>query len=174
MPTLNASARRLAVRSAIAASTGAAVLAFAPPSAAADPAPVPYPTGYRNWTHVKSLQIQSGHPLYDAFGGIHHLYANAKAMEGYRKGRFPDGAVIVFDLLEAKEADKTVGTGARKVVGVMHKDSKRWAATGGWGYEGFKGDSRTDRAVGANAATACHACHTAQKDKDYVFSAWQP
>ena len=119
MPTLNASARRLAVRSAIAASTGAAVLAFAPPSAAADPAPVPYPTGYRNWTHVKSLQIQSGHPLYDAFGGIHHLYANAKAMEGYRKGRFPDGAVIVFDLLEAKSADNAIQEGARKVVGVM-------------------------------------------------------
>lgn len=144
------------------------------PAIAAGPAPVPYPTGYRNWTHVKSLQILPGHPLADAFGGIHHLYANAKAVEGYKKGRFPDGAVIAFDLLEAKEADKTVGTGARKVLGVMHKDSKRWAATGGWGYEGFKGDSKTERAVGANAASACHACHTAQKDKDFVFSAWQP
>jgi len=24
------------------------------------------------------------------------------------------------------------------------------------------------------AATACYQCHTAQKDKDFVFSAWRP
>ena len=155
---------------------GAALIAAVVTGAAisADSAAVPYPDGYRAWRHVKSMVIEPGHALHASFGGIHHLYANAKAIEGYKKGRFPDGAVIAFDLLEAKEADKTVGTGARKVLGVMHKDSKRWAATGGWGYEGFKGDSKTERAVGANAASACHACHTAQKDKDFVFSAWQP
>jgi Cytochrome P460 len=132
---------------------------------------VPYPEGYRAWMHVKSMVINAGHPLYDAFGGIHHLYANKKAEQGYRAGKFPDGAVIVFDLLEAKSADNTVQEGARKVVGVMRKDAKKYKATGGWGYEGFKGDSKTERAVGANAATACHQCHTAQKDKDFVFSA---
>lgn len=141
---------------------------------AADPPPVPYPKGYRDWTHVKSMVIQAGHPLYESFGGIHHLYANKPALAGYAKGRFPDGAVIVFDLLEARTADNAVQEGARKVVGVMVKDSRRYAATGGWGYEGFKGDSRTERAVGKNAASACHACHTAQKDKDFVFSALRP
>ncbi len=144
---------------------GAAVAAGAPP--------VPYPEGYRQWTHVKSMVIQPGHALYEAFGGIHHLYANRKAAQGYRSGRFPDGAVIVFDLLETKSADNTVVEGARKVVGVMHKDAKKYAATGGWGYEGFKGDSKTERAVAGNAA-ACHACHQAQKDRDHVFSAWRP
>lgn len=141
---------------------------------AADPPPVPYPKGYRNWTHVKSMVIQAGHPLYESFGGIHHLYANKPALAGYAKGRFPDGAVIVFDLLEARTADNAVQEGARKVVGVMVKDSRRYAATGGWGYEGFKGDSRSERAVGKNAASACHACHTAQKDRDFVFSALRP
>ncbi|MFZ5557836.1 MAG: cytochrome P460 family protein [Pseudomonadota bacterium] len=130
---------------------------------------VPYPTGYRDWHHVKSMVINPGHPLYDAFGGIHHLYANGKAMEGYRRGRFPDGAVIVFDLLEAVAAGNAVTEGPRKVVGVMHKDAKKYARTGGWGYEGFKGDTR-ERAVGADAERACHACHTQRKDADYVFS----
>lgn len=137
---------------------------------AADPAPVPYPTGYRNWHHVKSMVIEPGHPLHEAFGGIHHLYANARALEGYKTGKFPDGAVIVFDLLDAKRADNTVTEGARKVVGVMHRNRARYAATGGWGYEGFKADSHTERAVGANAAAACHNCHTARKDSDFVFS----
>ncbi|MFZ5523531.1 MAG: cytochrome P460 family protein [Pseudomonadota bacterium] len=56
------------------------------------------------------------------------------------------------------------------VVGVMHKDSKRYAATGGWGFEGFKGDSRADRAVGSNAASACFGCHEPRNKHDYVFS----
>jgi len=133
-------------------------------------ADVPYPTGYRDWQHVKSMVIGEGHPLYEAFGGIHHIYANAKAKAGYAKGRFPDGSVIVFDLLEARGGDSAITEGPRKVLGVMHKDSKRWAATGGWGFEGFKGDSKTERAVGANAATACFGCHEPLKASDYVFS----
>jgi hypothetical protein len=56
------------------------------------------------------------------------------------------------------------------VLGVMHKDSNRWAATGGWGFEGFKGDLHSERAVGAAAAKSCFACHTSQKANDYVFS----
>ncbi len=150
----------------------AVVLAFASASAFAVE-PVPYPEGYRAWTHVKSMLIQQGHPLYDAFGGIHHLYANAKAMRGYRTGKFPAGSVIVFDLLEAKSADGAVQEGARKVVGVMHRDAKKWQDTGGWGFEGFKGDSKTERAVDANAATACYGCHTQKKEGGFVFSGYR-
>lgn len=153
--------------------TALLALLFAMPALAADPAPVPYPEGYRDWTHVKSMVINPGHPLYDAFGGIHHLYANRKALEGYRSGKFPDGAVIVFDLLGAKTGDYAVQEGERKVVGVMHRDAKKWKDTGGWGFEGFKGDSKSARAVGRNAATACYACHTQQKEKDFVFSAYR-
>lgn len=140
------------------------------PVFAADPAPVPYPEGYRDWRHVKSMVIHPGHPLYDSFGGIHHLYANTQAQKGYKTGKFPDGAVIVFDLLDAKSTDNAVTEGPRKIVGVMRKDSKRYSSTGGWGFEGFKGNSKTERAVGNNAATACYACHTQQKNQDFVFS----
>ena len=141
---------------------------------AAAPAEVPYPTNYRDWTHVKSMVIEAGHPLHATFGGIHHLYANDKALQGYEAGKFPDGAVIVFDLLEANAADHTVTEGRRKVVGVMHRDAKKYASTGGWGFEGFAGDSTTQRAVGANAAMACFACHQARKPNDYVFSSYRP
>lgn len=143
-------------------------------SIAADAPPVSYPAGYRDWHHVKSMVINPGHPLHASFGGIHHIYANKAALEGYKKGRFPDGAVIVFDLLEAKSADNAMTEGPRKVVGVMAKNAKSYRATGGWGFEGFKGDSKTERAVGANAAGACYGCHAPQKDRDYVFSATRP
>jgi hypothetical protein len=46
----------------------------------------------------------------------------------------------------------------------------RWPATGGWGFEGFAGDSRTERAVGADAKAACFNCHAPQKASDYTFS----
>ena len=155
----------------IAALTLAAAAATAVAATSAD---VPYPTNYRDWSHVKSMVIEPGHALHATFGGIHHLYANPKAMLGYRTGEFPDGAVIVFDLLEALSKDHTVTEGARKVVGVMHRDSQKYAATGGWGFEGFAGDSSTQRVVGANAATACFACHQAQRAQDYVFSRYRP
>ncbi|MES0872670.1 cytochrome P460 family protein [Sinimarinibacterium thermocellulolyticum] len=147
--------------------TALALLGLAAPALAAD---IPYPDGYRNWRHVKSMVIQPGHALFDAFGGIHHLYANDKSLQGYETGQFPDASVIVFDLLDASAADHAITEGARKVVGVMHKDAKKFAATGGWGFEGFGGGDRDKRVVGKNAATACFACHAAQKDHDYVFS----
>ena len=141
---------------------------------AADTAEVDYPKGYRDWRHVKSMVIEQGHALYDSFGGIHHLYANAKALRGYASGKFPDGSVIVFDLLVANSQDRIVAEGGRKLVGVMVRDRRKYAATGGWGFEGFAGDSTTQRLVGDKAEPACFACHQARKENDYVFSVARP
>lgn len=158
----------------LAAGAALAAAAVAGAAISADGAAVPYPEGYRAWRHVKSMVIEPGHALYGAFGGIHHLYANDAAMQGYESGHFPDGAVIVFDLLEAVSADHAVTEGKRKVVGVMHRDAKKYAATGGWGFEGFAGDSKTERAVGDKAATACFGCHAPQEAHEYVFSRYRP
>ena len=152
---------------------GCAMIA-ATPVAGADPAEgVPYPHGYRDWTHVKSMVIQEGHPLFQQFGGIHHIYANDAAREGYRTGRFPDGAVLVFDLLEALAEDGAIVEGPRKVLGVMVRDRARFRATGGWGFEGYAGGDPARPAVGGNAAEACFACHRGAEDHDFVFSRWR-
>lgn len=133
---------------------------------------VKYPESYRNWTHVKTLILEKGHPLYEAFGGIHHIYANKTALEGYKSGnKFKDGSVIVFDLLETVAADNAIAEGNRKVVGVMEKNSKKYKDTGGWGFEGFKGDTK-ERVV-KNMYGECFSCHLSQKDKDYVFSEYR-
>ena len=58
------------------------------------------PPGKRGRTLVTSGAFRYfRHPLYGAFGGIHHIYANDLALQGYRSQRFPDGSVIIFDLL---------------------------------------------------------------------------
>jgi hypothetical protein len=46
----------------------------------------------------------------------------------------------------------------------------RRIAAGGWGFEEFNGDSRTERALTDETRAACFACHLKQKDQDYVFS----
>jgi hypothetical protein len=157
----------------IAMKRGLVALAVALPAALAGAdagKTVDYPAGYRDWRHVKSMVIEPGHALADSFGGIHHIYANEEALEGYSTGGFPDGSIIVFDLLAAVSADQTVTEGKRKLVGVMVKDRSRFQSTGGWGFEGFAGDSKTERLVGDKAAEACFGCHQSRKDHDFVFS----
>lgn len=129
---------------------------------------VPYPEGYRRWAHVKSgIAAPKGEA--DPRAGIYHLYANELALRGYETGRFPEGSVIVFDLLATTTEKGGTREGARKLVDVMHKDSTRFAATGGWGYEEFGGDTR-HRVIGEPARNACFQCHTQRKTQDYVFS----
>jgi hypothetical protein len=130
---------------------------------ASAPDPVPYPADFRTWTFVKSGPSA-------ARGGVHHIFANERAMDGYKTGRFPDGAVIVFDLIATTDMAAMPKDGPRKLVDVMVKDSVKYAATGGWGFEEFLGDSQTNRVLNEQSQQACFACHTQWKDRDYVFS----
>ncbi len=134
---------------------------------------VPYPTDYRNWTHVKSMLIQPEHPLANPFQGIHHVYANAKAVTGFKSGNFPNGSILVFDLLNYEQKKSTLQEAQRKLIGVMHKDTTKYAETGGWGFEGFAGDSKTERLT-QDGGKSCYACHTPQKKDDYVYSRYRP
>lgn len=143
---------------------------LAVPVQAADSDLVSYPHRYREWTHVKTMYIRSGHQLHYLFGGLHHIYANKQAIEGYKRGKFANGATLVLDLLDARDDGHSVSEGARKLVAVMHKDAKKYPATGGWGFEAFRGDNRADRSVGKDSRTACFECHAAQQKNDYVFS----
>lgn len=135
--------------------------------------PVAYPEGYRAWAHVKSMVLQQGHPLFDAFGGIHHVYANPAALNAMKaKQSYPDGAVLVFDLLEAKSDGNAIVEGARTVIGVMAKSSAAYAATGGWGFAGFKGDTREN--VVTDPKNQCYGCHAPQTQTDGTFTTYRP
>jgi len=131
--------------------------------------PVDYPDGWRLWTHVKSMIVQEGNEAYRFAGGMHHIYANKQALAGLQKGApYADGAVLVFDLLIAENnKDKTVTEGPRKLVGVMQKDSKKFADTGGWGFAVFQDDTHDQVPVDAKI---CFKCHEPHKDTGYIIS----
>lgn len=147
------------------------VLAATPGSYAGDKK-VPYPDDYRNWTHVKSMIIESGHALENPFKGIHHVYANKQAMKGLQQGKYTNGSILVFDLLDVAKKDNSIQESKRKLVGVMHKDTKKYGETGGWGFEGFSGDSRSERLT-SDGGASCFGCHAPQSQNDYVFSEWR-
>jgi len=165
---------------ALAVSLGAALLA----TETAPPAPeVPFPDGYRAWQHVSSGVLKpNGNPaattpkegeLAAPPGLMSHIYANEKAVEGYRSGHFPEGAMLVVDWFVLEERGPQLRQGPRKSVNVMVRDA-RYAETGGWGFEDFDRDSRTVRNVGPKAGPMCFQCHTRVKEQEYVFSALKP
>ena len=132
--------------------------------------PVPYPRDHRDFHHVESMVIQPGHALHDAFGGIHHVYANPLARRGLADGRFQDGSVLVFDLLAAYAGGNTVQEGPRTVLGVMHKSDAAFPDTGGYGFAGFtdSGD------VVKDMQQQCFLCHLSQQAHGYAFSRPRP
>jgi hypothetical protein len=131
---------------------------------------VEYPQGYRKWTHVMSYVIGPQAPGYEKNGGLHHFYANDKAVEGYRTGKFPDGSMLVDERNKAEEkSGKTTG-GDWIGIGVMVKDSQRYAETGGWGFEVFTAGNPTNGWLTTDSRQGCFNCHAKQKDRDFVFS----
>jgi hypothetical protein len=141
--------------------------------AISDNARVDYPSDYRTWQHVKSMIILPGHALEDPFGGIHHIYANSKAISGLTSGQYKDGAVFVFDLLGYDNSNKMIVEMGRKRIDVMQYDSKQFSETGGWGFDTFVGDSTTERLV-QDVVVSCFGCHTSVKASSYVFSQYRP
>jgi hypothetical protein len=144
-------------------------------SASAMPA-VPHPDEFRSWTHVKSLIVGPDHESFSRRGGIHHYYANNKAVAGYQTGTFPDGSIVVDEAVFMKDGEaSTKGLlfeGERRFLDVMVKDSHQYGSTSGWGYEHFERDDTTGRLSGADRAT-CSACH-AKAPTDHVFSRIRP
>lgn len=130
---------------------------------------IAYPDGYRSWYHVKSRVNADGHAL-AANVGFQHVYANDKARAGLKSGTYAAGATFVMDRIAYAEADdKILREGERKVLLVMLKDDARFAATGGWGFEAFKGGDSAQRVV-KDGGAKCFACHAPLVNDGFVFS----
>jgi len=130
---------------------------------------VQYPDGFRRWVHVGTGVIPPGGALPESEQGMHHIFANQKAVDGYESGDFPDGAVIVYELREAQQKNGIIAEGERRRVDVMIKDSGLYKKTGGWRFERFLGDQRTQDAVHDSGAS-CFQCHTNATAHGFVFS----
>lgn len=128
-----------------------------------------YPEDYRDWRHVKTEYWGETHALYDAVGGLHHIYANEQAMKGLQQGHYEDGAAFAFDLFDVTDEEGALKESIRKALFIMVRDEAKFSETGGWGYEGYGGDDRVTRLVKDQAGTMCVTCHLSKADSQYVF-----
>jgi len=130
--------------------------------------PAQYPDNFRRWVHVGTGVVQSGGPIPESEQGMHHIFANPKAVDGYASGVFPDGSVIVYELREAQQKNGVLFEGERRRVDVMIRDSARYKNTGGWRFERFMGNQQTQDAV-ADSGASCFQCHTGAAAHGFVF-----
>jgi hypothetical protein len=130
---------------------------------------VKIPGGYRQWEMVGVAH----EARLDELRGI---LGNAIAVKAYRAGTlpFPDGAVLAklaWKHVPSAEIDGAFVPGAATTVQIMVKDSKKYAATGGWGFGRFIDGKPVDEAQ----HKTCFACHEANvKGHDYVFTRYAP
>jgi hypothetical protein len=165
---------RLVVFATAATSCALAVAFVAHAAAASKPASPIYgvtiPDGYRQWQLIAPAQEAA--PLNE----LRAVLGNAIAVKAYRDGTlpFPDGTVLAklaWKHVPSPEFEPASIPGAATTVQFMVKDSKKYAATGGWGFGRFVDGKAADEAQ----HHTCFACHQARvKNHDFVFTRWAP
>jgi len=130
--------------------------------------PVQYPPDFRRWVHVGTGVILPGGSLPESEHGMHHVFANQKAVEGYSTGEFADGSIIVYELREAQQKNSVISEGVRRRVDMMIKDST-YKSTGGWRFERFIENDPTRNLI-TDSGTMCFGCHSNAKAHGFVFS----
>lgn len=74
-----------------------ATAAVLPPSALRGAESVLYPDNFRHWVHVGTGVIMPGsNPSFKSEEGMHHIFANENAVDGYASGHFAAGSIIVM------------------------------------------------------------------------------
>lgn len=129
-----------------------------------------YPDDFRRWVRVGTGVVLPGADAkLMSEEGMHDIFANQKAVEGYASGDFPDGSIIVYELRETQQKNGVIIEGERKRVDMMIKDSSRYKTTGGWRFERFWGSDETHDAIHDSGAM-CFACHSKAQAHGFVFS----
>ena len=134
------------------------------------------PAGYRDWRLISVAH--EGGDLDD----LRAILGNDVAIMAYREAKlaFPDGTVIArlaWRHLSSEENNTVFGRAQSFVAGppvngvqFMVKDSKKYSATGGWGFIQFNDGKPAGEAVNS----ACFACHKHMRAGDFVFTRYAP
>ena len=99
---------------------------------------VAFPKGFRDWFVVNSMTAGKDSPVFGHVDGMHIIHVNAKGLAALKKGGsfpYPDGTIFADDVHEFSVKDGASVEGAKKFVTVMVKDAKKYALTGGWGFQ---------------------------------------
>ena len=166
---------------AVAAAAGVVVcMAHASGQADGEAAPIfgiKIPPGYRDWMLI-SVAHEAGN-----LNDFRAILGNDAAIKAYREEKlpFPDGTIIArlaWSYVPSEENNKVFGRRQSFVPGpqpdwylqLMVKDSRKYAATGGWGFAQFKDGKPADEVL----LKTCFPCHEPVKARDFVFTRYAP
>jgi hypothetical protein len=142
---------------------------------------VKIPAGYRDWKVIAVAQLV----VPGKADQLRAQLGNDIAIKAFKDGTLPflDGAIIAaihWTRVPSEDNNKVLAgpfpgaqsfiVGSPVNVQFMVKDSKKYAATGGWGFADFKGGKPGEKAL----HETCFPCHTPAKDRDYVFTRYAP
>lgn len=134
------------------------------------------PAGYRDWKLI-SVAHEEG-----TLNDIRAILGNDIALNSFREGKlsFPEGAIIArlaWEYQPSEENNKAFGRQQSFVAGhptngvqFMVKDSKKYSATGGWGYAHFDDGKPAPEAF----MQSCFPCHQKIKSRDFIFTKYSP
>ena len=165
----------------VAVATMAGLVALIAPAlghAGGEPAPVfvtEIPHGYRDWQWISSAH-EAGN-----LNSLGAVLGNEVAVKAFREGKlpYPDGTIIAalhYHHVPSAENNKVFGQAQSFVPGpptniqFMVKDSKKYAATGGWGFGHFADGKPGDAAF----MKTCFPCHEKATTSDLVFTRYAP
>lgn len=130
------------------------------------------------WSIAKKDVERSSEASGHGAAGLHNVYTQPEVVSYYRQhGEFPDGAVLVKELLKAETATMTTGTVSRagEVEGwfIMVKDTKGrfkdnplWGD--GWGWVLFNID-QPEKTATKDYKTECLGCHIPAEKDDWIY-----
>jgi len=153
------------------------------------------PQGYRDWKLIAVSRLTTSNgsgpasmPHTPKSGSqLRAELGNDLAIRAYREGKlpFPDGSIVAalhWNEVSSEGNNQVLaqgfpGAGIQSFVPgaglnmqIMVKDSKKYAATGGWGF----GDFTNGKPGDAKLMQTCFRCHAPAKERDFVFTRYAP
>lgn len=145
------------------------------------------PKNFHSWVFVGAPltpnALNGGEATFPEF---HNVYMEPGSYAIYKRtGEFPEGTIFFKELQLTLPGQNPDGSRAEPSgrgyfggpfngadVGV--KDTKRYAATGGWGYYSFNHHEPKARSAMLKPKEECAACHIAHAKKDDVWTQFYP
>ncbi len=141
------------------------------------------PKGYREWIYIGTpLTPNDMNNGKAAFPEFHNVYIDPAAWAYWKiKGEFPDGTLVVKELVSVGSKKAVSGNGyfQGEYIGLEAsvKSKKHFPnAPGHWGYFRFtiENSSKLRNVSTVQADANCLACHQANAAKDQVFTQYYP
>jgi hypothetical protein len=138
-------------------------------------------TSYREWIYIGTpLTPNDMNPPEASFPDFHNVYIHPSDFDHWKRtGTFPDGTVIIKELVSVGTKQAVSGNGyfMGEYTGLEAtiKDSKRFKDEPGyWAYFSFGHSYPLADSAQAFPAQACNACHAASAADDFVFTQYYP